>query len=122
MLSKIRAAIIVVLAAGLVVAAYAGYQLFTEKPVHESSVSRATGTTDDGWQQVTYRGVKLDVPAEWARLDAGECEGQGERWAAAGVDPWGDLGLVFRSSSSFESDAGPGVHNAASSAALPDGG
>src|SRR3954453_22653158 len=126
----------VVLMAVVVVGGYAGYLLLPaappqtpahaplpdEQPEPPAEVSRATGTTDDGWQQVTYRGVKLEVPAQWARLDASECEGQWERWGAARIDPCGDLGLVFHSSSSFESGAGPGVHEAAPSAALPDGG
>jgi hypothetical protein len=122
-LKKVRVAIIVVLVVGLVVAGYAGYRLVTEEPDREPPVSRATGTTDDGWQQVTYRGVDLEVPGEWQRLDATGCVSDVEHWGPADLDPCADdRGLWFLESATFDPAVGPGVHNVPVSDNLPDGG
>jgi hypothetical protein len=122
-LKKVRAVVVVLLVGGLLVAAYAGYRLFTEEPAHHPPVSRATGTTDDGWQQVTYRGVQLEVPPGWQRLDMAGCGSAPERWGPAGLDPCaGDAGLWFRAAASFDPATGPGVHTAPASPHLPDGG
>ncbi|MDX6371181.1 MAG: hypothetical protein QOD98_169 [Nocardioidaceae bacterium] len=123
MLSKIRMAIVLVLVAGLVVSAYEGYRLFTEKPDHDPLVSRVTGSTDDGWQQVSYRGVTVELPPEWGRLDMGSCQGSLEHWGPADVDPCADdLGLWFLASATFDSGTGPGAHAAPASANLAAGG
>ena len=74
MLGKIRVAIVVILIAGLVVSGYVGYRLFTEEPDRDPRPSLVTGTTDDGWQQVSYRGVTVDLPPDWQRLDTAICE------------------------------------------------
>src|SRR3954447_19927329 len=103
MVKKIRAALVVLLIAGVLLAGYEGYRLFTEEPKHQPPVSRATGTTRDGWQQITYRGVDLNVPPDWRRLDTAGCEVTGERWGPAGLDPCtNDAGLWFRASASFD--------------------
>jgi hypothetical protein len=121
--SKLRVAVIVLLVAGLVVAAYAGYRLVTEEPEHRPPVSRSTGTTDDGWQQVTYRGVTVEVPPEWERLDNAGCQGFTEHWGPGDLDPCaGDAGLWFLASATFDPATGPGVHAVPSSANLPEGG
>jgi hypothetical protein len=121
--NKIRAAIVVLLMVGLLVAGYYGYRLFTEEPKHEPAVSRHIGTTDDGWQQVTYRGVDLEVPPGWRRLDMKGCEFTFERWGPANLDPCSnDAGLWFHASATFDPATGPGVHKAPKSAHLPDGG
>jgi hypothetical protein len=122
-LSRIRAAIIVLLVVGLVVAGYTGYRLFTEEPDHDAPVSKATGTTDDGWQQVTYRGVTVEVPAEWERLDPDTCQGSSEHWGPADLDPCADdRGLWFLESATFDPATGPGVHAVPISDNLPAGG
>ena len=96
MLGKIRVAIVVVLIAGLVVAGYVGYRLFTEKTDRDPPSSRVTGTTDDGWQQVSYRGVTVELPPDWQRLDTAICDAELERWATVGVEQCdGDTGLSF---------------------------
>jgi hypothetical protein len=121
--SKVRAAIVVVLIAGLLLSGYYGYRLVTEKPQHEPPVSRVTGTTDDGWQQVTYLGVDLEVPPDWERVDMAGCIGTTERWGPKGLDPCADdLGLWFLASATFDPATGPGVHTAPKSKNLPDGG
>jgi len=123
MRQRIRAAVIVLLVVGLVAAGYAGYRLFTEKPDREPPVSRATDTTDDGWQVVSYRGVNVELPPGWVRLDTGSCVSSDERWGPSEVDPCADdIGLWFRESATFDSAVGPGVHAAPASANLPDGG
>jgi hypothetical protein len=112
-----------VLIAGLVVAGSAGYRLFTEKPVHEPQMSRVSGTTDDGWQQVTYRGVTVELPPGWKRLDTAICDRDLERWAAPGEEPCeGEVGLWFIDADTFDPVSGPGVHTSAASDVFPDGG
>jgi hypothetical protein len=121
---KIRAAIVVLLIAGVLVAGYAGYRLFTEEPpARQPAVSHTTGTTDDGWLQVTYRGVDLEVPPSWKRLNMTDCDSAAERWGPAELDPCApDVGLWFLASATFDAATGPGVHTAPPSVNLPDGG
>jgi hypothetical protein len=122
-LSKVRAAIIVLLVVGLVAAGYTGYRLFTHEPDHDPPVSRATGTTEDGWQQVTYRGVTVEVPADWERLDADGCRRSNEHWGPADLAPCADdRGLWFMESATFDPSTAPGVHATPASANLPEGG
>ena len=123
MLDKIRVAIVVVLIAGLVVAGYVGYRLFTEETDRDPPSSRVTGTTDDGWQQVPYRGVTVELPPDWQRLDTAICDAELERWATVGVEQCdGDTGLSFLDSDTFDAATGPGVHTTPASATLPAGG
>jgi hypothetical protein len=127
MLNRIRAAVIVVLAVGLCVAGFTGYRLFTEEPEHHPPVSEVTDTTDDGWQVVSYRGVSVELPPEWDRLDTAGCDEPGtsgvERWGPAAVDPCaGDLGLWFLAAATFDPASGPGVHTTPVSGNLPAGG
>jgi hypothetical protein len=123
-LAKVRAAIVALLIVGLAGAGYAGYRLLTEeRPPHAPAISRSTGTTADGWQVVTYRGLHLEVPPDWRRLDMTGCDLSLERWGPAGLDPCApDAGLWFRSSATFDPATGPGVHTAPVSASLPNGG
>jgi hypothetical protein len=122
-LSRIRAAIVVVLVAGLVVSGYVGYRLFTEDQDRPPRSSEVTGTTDDGWHQVAYRGVTVELPPDWSRLDTGVCHGELERWAAAGHEPCDDDGgLSFLDATTYDPAIGPGVHPTPASNLLPDGG
>jgi hypothetical protein len=122
-LKRVRVAIVCLLVAGLAVAGYAGYRLFTDETTHHAAVSRVTGTTDDGWQQVTYRGVDLEVPPGWTRLDTADCSFVVEHWGPADLDPCADdAGLWFYASATFDPATGPGVHTAPASEDLPDGG
>lgn len=123
MLAKIRVAIVSLLIAGLVVSAFVGYRLFTEEPDREPPSSRVTGTTDDGWQQVSYRGVTVELPPDWNRLDTAICDADLERWAAVGQEPCnGVVGLSFLDTDTFGAATGPGVHAAPASDTLPAGG
>jgi hypothetical protein len=123
MISRIRMAIVVVLAAGLVVSAFVGYRLFTEERDHDPPSSRVTGSTDDGWQLVTYRGVTVELPPEWERLDTTICDTPIERWGTVGQEQCeGDVGLSFLDADTFDATTGPGVHTAPASDTLPAGG
>ena len=123
MLGKLRMAIVGFLIAGLVVSGFVGYRLFTEDPDHGAPTSRVSGTTKDGWQQVTYRGVTVELPPDWKRLDTAICDPDLERWASAGPEPCdGDEGLSFLDSDTFDAATGPGVRAAAASDTLPAGG
>jgi len=123
MLSKIRVAIVVILIAGLVVSGYIGYRLFTEEPDRDPPSSEVTGTTDDGWQLVSYRGVTVELPPDWRRVDTSTCDAELERWAGIGhAHCFSDVGLSFLDSDTFDAASGPGVHTAAASDSLPAGG
>jgi hypothetical protein len=123
MISKIRMAIVVVLIAGLVVSGYIGYRLFTEERDHDPPSSRVTGSTDDGWQLVSYRGVTVELPPDWDRLDTSSCGAPTERWGPAGRDPCiEDIGLWFLPTATFDAATGPGVHTEPASETLPQGG
>ena len=37
--------------------------------------------TSASWKTIEYRGVQVDVPAAWQRVDMSRCELQFERWA-----------------------------------------
>jgi hypothetical protein len=122
-LSRIRMAIVLILIAGLVVSGYVGYRLFTEEPDRDPPSSRVTGTTDDGWQQVSYRGVTVELPPDWQRLDTAICDAELERWATVGQEQCdGDTGMSFIDSDTFTAATGPGVHTTAASDTLPAGG
>jgi hypothetical protein len=123
MLSKIRVAIVVILIAGLVVSGYIGYRLFTEEPDRDPPSSRVTGTTDDGWQLVYYRGVTVELPSDWRRVDTSICPTEVERWAGIGQEDCdSEAGLSFLDSDTFDAATGPGVHTTPASASLPAGG
>jgi hypothetical protein len=123
MLGRIRVAIVVILIAGLVVSGFVGYRLFTEEPDRDPPVSRNTGSTDDGWQLVSYRGVTVELPPEWQRLDTAICDVDLERWASVGQEPCdGDAGLSFLDTDTFDAATGPGVHTTPASDVLPAGG
>lgn len=122
-LSRFRATFIALLVIGLGVAGYVGYRLFTAEPDHDPPVSRASGRTDDGWLQVTYRGVTVEVPAQWERLDTSGCEGATEHWGSHDLDPCADdAGLWFLGSATYDPATGPGVHTVPVSANLAAGG
>jgi hypothetical protein len=121
-LDKLRTAVIVLLVIGLGAAGFVGYRLFTEDTGHAPPSSRVSGTTDDGWQQVTYRGVTVELPPSWKRLDTAICEVPRERWSIAGQAPCdGDGGLTFLASATFDPATGPGVHTSPPSGAFPAG-
>ena len=87
-------------------------------------MSHVAGTTVDGWQQITYRGRRLEVPPDWKRLDMSNCDGGGpERWGPSDLDACApDVGLWFRNEATFDAAMGPGVHKVPASDNLPDGG
>jgi hypothetical protein len=123
MRQRIRMAVMALLVIGLAIAGYVGYRLVTEEPDRDPPISRATDTTDDGWQVVSYRGVTVEVPADWARLDMASCVASSERWGPAGLDPCAeDVGVWFLDSATFDAATGPGVHSAPASDDLPEGG
>ena len=117
-------AIVVLLVVGLVVSGYVGYRLFTEEPDRDPPSSRVTGTTDDGWQQVSYRGVTVEVPPAWERLDTTICDVDRRALGAPPARSSATATPGCRSSTRTPSmpATGPGVHTAPASDTLPDGG
>nr|BFE74027.1 hypothetical protein GCM10020092_073280 [Actinoplanes digitatis] len=64
----------------------------------------------DDWQTIEYRGVKVDIPADWKRLKKDDCEFQFEQWAPPGSHPCDFKGGVrFYGSATFDPAHGPGV-------------
>ncbi len=121
-LDRVRSAFIALLVVGLAVSGYFGYRLFTEDTGHAPASSRVSGTTDDGWNQVTYRGVTVELPPSWKRLDTAICEAPRERWSIAAQAPCdGDAGVTFLASATFDPATGPGVHTSPPSGAFPQG-
>jgi hypothetical protein len=123
-LKKVRMAVVALLVVGLGVAGFAGYRLVTEdRPEKADPVSSSSGTTDDGWRVVTYRGLHLEVPPDWRRLDMSGCDAPRERWGPTGLDACApDAGLWFLASATFDTTFEPGVHTAPVSDNLPEGG
>ena len=63
------------------------------------------------WKTIESRGVQVDVPASWDRLDVSDCEFQFELWGppdspACRLDAGG---VAFYSSATFDPAHGPGV-------------
>jgi hypothetical protein len=70
----------------------------------------AARSAEPGWKTIEYRGVQLDVPSDWERLDLSECEFRSERWAPPGSPPCDfEGGAVFYGSATFDPAHGPGV-------------
>jgi len=120
-----RRVFLAVLVLGLVVAGGAGWLLFTAEPERESrSDPRAdvVGAADDGWQELSYGGLRVEVPAGWTRMD-GDCDSAAEHWAPTDLGPCSeDVGVWFHASATFDPSSGPGVHAVEASDAAPDGG
>ena len=73
------------------------------------------GVVDDaaastGWKVLEYEGVRVDVPAEWERVDQTGCEFQFERWGPPGTEECEyDGGVAFYASATFDPAHGPGM-------------
>lgn len=64
----------------------------------------------EGWTTIAFRGVQVDVPDAWTRIDPDGCEFRAEGWAASGSDPCVvEEGLAFYTAATFDSAFGPGV-------------
>ena len=64
----------------------------------------------EGWKTVEYKGVRIDVPSSWQRLDMSDCEFEFERWARPGSAACEyEDGAAFYVSATFDPAFGPGV-------------
>ena len=121
----VRKLFLVVLVLGLGVAAAAGWLLFSAEPEHEAPVEEhadVVGAAADGWQQLAYRGLQLELPPGWTRMD-GDCEFAAEHWGPAELAPCSaDVGVWFYASATFDPSAGPGTHPVEATDNLPSGG
>ena len=68
-------------------------------------------TTPNRWKTIEYRGVRVDIPAEWVRVDRGDCEFAYERWSRSDAEDCEDLadGVSFYVSATFDPLHGPGL-------------
>jgi hypothetical protein len=70
------------------------------------------------WKTIEYRGVQIDIPSAWERLDMGDCEFQYERWAPPHSPPCRyEGGVAFYGSATFDPAHGPGVRRTDTSGA-----
>ena len=72
---------------------------------------------------MSYRGVTVELPPDWRRLDTAICDADsnvGGRSVCEQCD--GDTGLSFLDSDTFDAATGPGVHTTPASDTLPAGG
>lgn len=67
-----------------------------------------------GWKTINYQGVGVDIPAEWQRLDVGDCEFRFQRWAPSGTPACEPdaAGVGFYGSNTALMARGPGVWRA----------
>jgi hypothetical protein len=80
---------------------------------HDGATVVADSASRSGWKTIEYRGVRVDIPQGWERLDGGECEFDLERWGPpefSGCDV--DEGVAFYASATFDPAHGPGVRPA----------
>ena len=72
----------------------------------------ATDPSAAGWKTVEYRGVRVEVPADWTRTDMEPCEFQFERWAPPELPACGPgAGVSFYASAIFDPAHGPGIRH-----------
>lgn len=121
----VRRLFLAVLVLGLVAAGGAGWLLFTAEPEHDSPPEEradVVGAVADGWQELSYGGLRVEVPAGWTRMD-GDCESAAEHWGPTELGPCStDVGVWFHASATFDPFSGPGVHAVEATGDLPDGG
>jgi hypothetical protein len=121
----VRRLLLAVLVCGLVVAGVAGWVLFTEKPDDEAPEqvpADVVGAAADGWQQLAYGDLRLEVPPGWTRME-GDCEFAAEHWGPTELGPCSaDVGVWFYAGATFDPGTGPGAHPVEGTDDLPDGG
>lgn len=109
--SSQRLAVAVGCASALVLAA-AVVLAFTDRGDHPpSSYPHARVVSETGgWKTIEYRGVRVDVPWRWQRVDMAGCEFSYERWAPPGTTPCRYAGgVAFFGSATFDPAYGPGA-------------
>jgi hypothetical protein len=86
------------------------------KPTSDSPRSEvvADSPAREEWKTIEYRGVQIDVPSAWERLDMSDCELQYERWAPPHSPPCRyEGGAAFYGSATFDPAHGPGIRRTA---------
>jgi hypothetical protein len=68
-------------------------------------------STPAGYQALEYRGVRVDIPQDWVRVEDSDCEFEFERWAPPGsptCEP--DItSVAFYGRATFDPELGPGL-------------
>jgi hypothetical protein len=67
------------------------------------------GTAGTGWKTIEYQGVRVNIPADWERLDRGDCEFEFERWGPQGTPTCEPGASVAFYDFPFDPAHGPGV-------------
>ena len=114
---SVRLLVLVGVCAALVIAALIWFRPPADRPsemVVHAPVPASESPVRQGWKTIDSRGVRLDVPSAWARLDMTDCEFQFEQWAPPDVGPCGlEGGAAFYRSATFDPAHGPGVRRTA---------
>jgi hypothetical protein len=122
----VRRLFIVVLVLGVAAAAWAGWWLYSAEPEHEPPQQEradVVGAADDGWQQLAYQELRIEVPPDWVRLETSGCDNVAEHWGPTDLGPCASaIGVWFYASATFDPASGPGVHAVEPTNGLPDGG
>ncbi len=83
---------------------------------HDDDGAEVVGRSSQaGWTTIQFRGVRVDVPPSWERVDTDDCEFEFEVWAAPGSRSCtGTGGLSFYQAANFDPGPAPGVHRTSS--------
>ena len=66
--------------------------------------------SSESWQTIEHRGVQVDIPATWERMDTSTCEFEIARWGDPAFSPCEfEHGVTFYGSALFDPAHGPGV-------------
>jgi hypothetical protein len=85
-----------------------GLGFYASRGPRAQVVDEAAAST--GWKVLEYEGVRVDVPADWERLDQTACEFEFERWGPPGTGECDyDGGVAFYGASTFDPAHGPGI-------------
>jgi hypothetical protein len=60
-----------------------------------------------GWMTIEYRGIRVDIPSGWERLEG--CEVPWEHWGPEGASCASDGGVYLSSSTMYDPARGPGI-------------
>jgi len=120
----VRRLFLAVLVLGLIASACVGWLLFTTETEHDPPAPEQADVGEvgeDGWQELSFGGLRVEVPPGWTRMD-GDCESDAEHWAPTELGPCSaDVGVWFHASGTFDPASDPGVHPVEATDALPDG-
>lgn len=67
------------------------------------------GTAGTGWKTIEYKDVRVNIPADWERLNRGDCDSELEQWGPVGAPTCEPATSVAFYDFPFDPTHGPGV-------------